>query len=74
MKLTKENIETLKNLHGTGTIDLLKKIAEDMINDLRMSRIPRDTAEDTLKNLYESYGGEKYLQQFFNYLHDSCNV
>ena len=73
MKLTKENLALIKQLYGNGTMELLKGIAEGMIADLRISRIPLSSADETLRNLYESYGGEKHLRQLFDYLYDLAN-
>ena len=58
------------SLHKTGQIDLLKAIAMEDIELLRQGRIPKDTNEETLRNLFESVGGEKALLNYFNKLYD----
>lgn len=73
MQINKTQQEKLKSLHKSGAIDLLKLIADQQIEDLRISRVPLSSDSETLRNLHESFGGEKYLRNYFNYLYDCCN-
>lgn len=72
--MKQEQINKIRRLYKSGDIDLLKEMAMETINSLRMGRVRKENNEETLWNLAESIGGEKYLLNFFNTLYDLANT
>lgn len=73
IQLSKQEKELLQSIYKNGSIDVLQKITNETIAGLRASRVPQVNNEETLRNLFESVGGEKYLLNYFNTLNDLAN-